>query len=45
MAENDTGRETPPNYAQGDDVKTAGESIADFLLQLEDYVPTVNHFL
>lgn len=38
MAEN-FGRETPPNY--NEENKTAGQPLADFLLQLEDYTPTV----
>lgn len=42
MAEN-LGRETPPNY--NEENKTAGQPLADFLLQLEDYTPTVCIFV
>ena len=37
----DFGRDTPPMYAANDDSKTAGQPLSDFLLQLEDYTPTV----
>jgi len=39
MAEN-FGRETPPIYSE--EIKTAGQPLSDFLLQLEDYTPTVS---
>lgn len=40
MAE-DFGRETPPMYTANEEIKTAGQPLSDFLLQLEDYTPTV----
>jgi len=38
MAEN-FGRETPPAY--NEESKSVGQPLSDFLLQLEDYTPTV----
>ena len=38
MAEN-FGRETPTTY--NEETKTAGQPLSDFLMQLEDYTPTV----
>lgn len=40
MAE-DFGRDTPPMYTGNEETKTAGQPLSDFLLQLEDYTPTV----
>lgn len=40
MAE-DFGRDTPPMYTASEETKTAGQPLSDFLVQLEDYVPTV----
>ncbi|KAL6432944.1 transcription initiation factor TFIID subunit 10-like [Cataglyphis hispanica] len=41
MAEN-FGRETPSAYKkEEEESKTAGQPLSDFLLQLEDYTPTV----
>ncbi|XP_046396257.1 transcription initiation factor TFIID subunit 10-like [Ischnura elegans] len=39
-------RETPPTTSNSDaiaagDVKTAGQPLSDFLMQLEDYTPTI----
>lgn len=39
MAENHE-RQTPTNY--NEEAKTSGQPLSDFLLQLEDYTPTVN---
>lgn len=39
MAEN-LERKTPLNFTE--DTKSAGQPLSDFLLQLEDYTPTVN---
>ena len=41
MAEN-FGRHSPTVSDQTEDPKTAGQPLADFLLQLEDYTPTVS---
>lgn len=37
----DFGRDTPP-YTTNEETKTAGQPLSDFLLQLEDYTPTVS---
>ncbi|XP_076237187.1 transcription initiation factor TFIID subunit 10 [Calliopsis andreniformis] len=37
----DFGRETPQVYSTNEETKTAGQPLSDFLLQLEDYTPTV----
>ncbi|KAL6257355.1 transcription initiation factor TFIID subunit 10-like [Pogonomyrmex barbatus] len=35
------GRETPPIYNEETKKPTAGQPLSDFLLQLEDYTPTI----
>ncbi|KAG7212683.1 hypothetical protein KM043_012962 [Ampulex compressa] len=40
MAEN-FGRNTPTMFNANEEPKTAGQPLSDFLLQLEDYTPTV----
>lgn len=45
MADN-FGKESTPTYGSSDEPKTAGQPLSDFLLQLEDYTPTViNSFI
>lgn len=40
------GRDTPPMYAGGnEESRSAGQPLSDFLLQLEDYTPTVYKLL
>lgn len=44
MAAENSGRGTPPGYLSKDEeVQSAGKPLSDFLLQLEDYTPTVRH--
>lgn len=44
MAEN-LGRATPPTFSNNEEPKSAGQPLSDFLVQLEDYTPTVSDFL
>lgn len=44
MASDNSGRDTPSGFASNDEPKTAGQPLSDFLVQLEDYTPTVRMF-